>query len=39
MKYLEAEDRPGVFVGHAFDERIIDLGEVRLNYATVGGLR
>jgi len=37
MKYLEAEDRPGVFVGHAFPERIINLGEVRLNYATLGG--
>jgi pimeloyl-ACP methyl ester carboxylesterase len=36
MKYLEAEDRAGVFVQHAFGERIIDLGEVRLNYATAG---
>jgi pimeloyl-ACP methyl ester carboxylesterase len=37
LKYLEAEDRAGVFSEHAFDERITDLGEVRLNYATAGG--
>jgi hypothetical protein len=36
MKYLEAEDRAGVFARHAFDEHIVDLGEVRLNYATAG---
>jgi predicted alpha/beta-fold hydrolase len=36
MKYLEAEDRAGVFAPHAFDERITDVGEVRLNYATAG---
>jgi hypothetical protein len=36
MKYLEAEDRAGVFVRHAFDEATVDLGEVRLNYATAG---
>jgi predicted alpha/beta-fold hydrolase len=36
MKYLEAEDRAGVFVRHAFEERVIDLGEVRLNYAEQG---
>ncbi|GAA1954791.1 alpha/beta hydrolase [Amycolatopsis minnesotensis] len=36
MNYLEAEDRAEVFVPHAFDERVVDLGEVRLNYSTVG---
>lgn len=36
MKYLEAEDRAAVFVRHAFDEHTVDLGEVRLNYATAG---
>ena len=36
MKYLEAEDRAGVFVPHDFDEHVVDLGEVRLNYATAG---
>ena len=37
MKYLEAADRAGAFVRHAFDEDTVDLGEVRLNYATAGG--
>lgn len=36
MRYLEAADRADVFVPHAFDEQIVDLGEVRLNYATAG---
>jgi pimeloyl-ACP methyl ester carboxylesterase len=36
MKYLEADDRAGVFVRHSFEEDIVDLGEVRLNYATAG---
>lgn len=36
MNYLEAEDRADVFVPHAFDEHVVDLGEVRLNYSTVG---
>lgn len=36
MKYLEAEDRADVFVLHDFDEHVVDLGEVRLNYSTVG---
>ncbi|AHH19780.1 alpha/beta hydrolase family protein [Nocardia nova SH22a] len=36
MRYLEAEDRAETFVPHAFDEHIVDLGEVRLNYSTTG---
>ncbi|HEV2639846.1 MAG TPA: alpha/beta hydrolase [Actinocrinis sp.] len=35
-RYLEAEDRAGVFVPHAFEEHTVDLGEVRLNYAVAG---
>jgi hypothetical protein len=31
MKYLEAQDRAGVFVPHAFGEHVVDLGEIRLN--------
>jgi hypothetical protein len=33
---LEAADRAEVFVGHAYPEQTVDLGEVRLNYATAG---
>jgi pimeloyl-ACP methyl ester carboxylesterase len=36
MRPLEAEDHPGIFVPHAFDEQRADLGEVRMNYATAG---
>jgi pimeloyl-ACP methyl ester carboxylesterase len=36
MKYLEAQDRADVFVPHAFDEHIVNLGEVRMNYSTAG---
>ena len=36
MAYLEAHDHADVYVPHAFDERIVDLGEVRLNYAVAG---
>jgi pimeloyl-ACP methyl ester carboxylesterase len=36
MPILEARDRADSFVAHAYPERLIDLGEVRLNYATVG---
>ena len=36
MTYLEAEDRSATFVPHAFDERTVDLGEIRMNYATAG---
>lgn len=34
---LEADDRENVFVAHAFEENLVDLGEVRMNYVTVGG--
>ena len=33
----EAEARSDVFVSHAFEEHRVDLGEIRMNYATVGG--
>ena len=36
MRPLEAEDHPGLFVPHAFTEHRVDLGEVRMNYATAG---
>jgi pimeloyl-ACP methyl ester carboxylesterase len=35
-KGLEAADRADDFVAHAYEEHLVDLGEVRLNYATVG---
>ncbi len=37
MKQLsEASDRTNSFVKHAFEEHLVDLGEVRMNYAHVG---
>lgn len=33
---FEAAGRDGTFVAHAYPEQLVDLGEVRLNYATVG---
>jgi len=33
---LEAAGREDMFVAHAYPEQLVDLGEVRLNYATVG---
>ena len=36
MKYLEAGDHADIFVPHAYEEHIADLGEVRLNYAVAG---
>ncbi|GAB2530101.1 alpha/beta fold hydrolase [Nocardia heshunensis] len=36
MKYFEAEDRADIFVPHAFPERTVDLGEIRMNYAVTG---
>jgi len=35
---LEAADREDIFVAHAYREQLVDLGEVRLNYATAGDL-
>jgi pimeloyl-ACP methyl ester carboxylesterase len=32
----EASDRADTFVPHAFEERLVDLGEVRMNYVRVG---
>jgi pimeloyl-ACP methyl ester carboxylesterase len=36
MTHLEAQDRADTFVPHAFEERVVDLDEIRMNYATVG---
>lgn len=36
MPGLEAESRAEVFVPHAFEEMVIDLGEVRMNYIVAG---
>ncbi|KAJ9149778.1 Epoxide hydrolase 4 [Pleurostoma richardsiae] len=35
-KYLEYSDHPDIFVPHAFPEQIVDLGEIRMNYAVAG---
>ena len=32
----EASDRASTFVPHKFEERLVDLGEVRMNYVRVG---
>ena len=32
----EAENRVGTFVAHEFEEQRVDLGEIRMNYATAG---
>ena len=36
MKRYEADDRADIFVPHSIEERRVDLGEVRMNYARVG---
>jgi pimeloyl-ACP methyl ester carboxylesterase len=36
QRTFEAADRADTFVGHAYPEQLVDLGEVRLNYATAG---
>jgi pimeloyl-ACP methyl ester carboxylesterase len=36
MAGLEAHDRSDIFVSHAFAEHLVDLGEIRMNYATAG---
>ena len=33
---IEASDRADTFVGHRYTEQLVDLGEVRMNYATTG---
>jgi pimeloyl-ACP methyl ester carboxylesterase len=39
MSHLEAADHAGIFVPHAFPEQVVDLGEVRMNYAVAGDPR
>lgn len=34
--HLEAADRADTFVPHAIEEHLVDLGEIRMNYATLG---
>jgi len=36
VTHLEAQDRADTFVPHAFEECVVDLGEIRMNYATAG---
>jgi pimeloyl-ACP methyl ester carboxylesterase len=36
MTYLEYNDHPDLFVEHAFPEHLVDLGEIRMNYAVAG---
>ncbi len=36
MTALEARDRAEIFVAHAFPEQLVDVGEIRMNYATTG---
>jgi hypothetical protein len=33
---LEAADHDDIFVPHTIEEHTIDLGEIRMNYATLG---
>ncbi|RFA13192.1 alpha/beta hydrolase [Subtercola boreus] len=36
MTYLEADSHPDLFVPHSFEEHVVDLGEIRMNYAVAG---
>ncbi len=36
MTAQDASTREHIFIGHAYDERQVDLGEIRMNYATAG---
>jgi pimeloyl-ACP methyl ester carboxylesterase len=36
VTYLDYEDHPDIFVDHGYPEHIVDLGEIRMNYAVVG---
>lgn len=36
VTYLESTDHPDLFVDHAFPEQLVDLGEIRMNYAVTG---
>ena len=33
MPYVEASDHASLFVTHGFGEEVVDLGEIRMNYA------
>ena len=36
MRYLEASDHPDIYVEHEYPEHLVDLGEIRMNYAVAG---
>lgn len=36
MGYLEHSDHPELFIEHGFPEHLVDLGEIRMNYAVAG---
>ncbi|MTD57274.1 alpha/beta hydrolase [Amycolatopsis pithecellobii] len=36
MRYLEAADHADIYVPHTYPEQIVDLGEIRMNYAVAG---
>jgi pimeloyl-ACP methyl ester carboxylesterase len=36
VSYLEYSDHPDIFSAHGFPEQIVDLGEIRMNYAVAG---
>ncbi|AQA02823.1 alpha/beta hydrolase [Mycobacterium sp. MS1601] len=36
VTYVESSDHPELFVEHAFPEQLVDLGEIRMNYAVAG---
>lgn len=36
MTYLDAESHPDIFIDHGLEEQIVDLGEIRMNYAVAG---
>jgi pimeloyl-ACP methyl ester carboxylesterase len=36
LSYLEYSDHPELFVTHAYPEHVVDLGEIRMNYAVAG---
>jgi len=36
VSYLEYTDHADIFSAHGFPEQIVDLGEIRMNYAVAG---
>ncbi|GGF16190.1 alpha/beta hydrolase [Subtercola lobariae] len=36
MSYIEADAHPEIFIDHGYEEHIVDLGEIRMNYAVAG---